>query len=249
MMNENMKSSICERAEEMVAYLYGEASEREASDLERHTKHCAACRDELAAFSRVRHDVIEWRNQSLPSFEFSQQVVPLVLEAEDATRKRSVLAALREFFTLSPVWMRAATAMAVVIVCALVVFTVAHFYEQPRQVIVERVVPAGPTQAQLEEMVNRRAEELRRKEKQEAELSAQVKQPVGVAQDNGTAARVKAKRSAGTSTTIAKQQRSETPDKVYASQEARQQLAELVQRQKEDDGLPQLSDLVDDSNQ
>lgn len=248
MMNENPESRVCERAEEMVAYLYGEASEREACDFERHAKHCISCRDELAALSRVRHEVVEWRNRSLPSFEFSQQVAPPVSQAVDFTRKRSVFGALREFFALSPMWMRAATAMAVVIVCALVVFTVARFYEQPRQVIVERIVPTGPTQAQLEEMVNKRAEELRRKEKEAAEISAQDKPAVDVARETGTVAGLKTRRSTGTPATVARRQNRETPNKVYASQEVRQQLAELVQRQKEDDNLPQLSDLVDDSN-
>ncbi|HEV7844154.1 MAG TPA: zf-HC2 domain-containing protein [Pyrinomonadaceae bacterium] len=249
MMKENLKQSVsCARAEDLVTYLYGEASKSEAVEFERHIERCDSCRNELAAFSRVREDVIEWRNQSLPSFESSHAVAPVLSEAPVATRKRSALAAFREFFTLSPIWMRAATAMAVIVVCALLVFTVAHFSETPGTVV--KVVPTGPTQAEVSEMVKKQAEELRRKEQQEAAVIVPEQRSAEVLKGNGAAPPVKTKRSAGSqSSAVAKKQNQDTPDKVKSSQEVRQQLAELVQRQKEDDGLPRLSDLIDDSNE
>lgn len=248
-MKEKLEQSVaCARAEDLVTYLYGEASESEAVEFERHIKQCDSCSNELAAFSRVREDVVEWRNQSLPSFESSHAIAPVLTEAPVAARQRSALAALREFFALSPMWMRAATAMAVIVVCALLVFTVAHFTETPTTIV--KVVPTGPTQAELDAMVKKQAEELRRKEQQEAIASVPEKPSVEVAKGNGAAPTVVSKRSTGSqSSAVAKQQNRVTPDKVKSSQEARQQLAELVQRQKEDDGLPRLSDLIDDSNE
>lgn len=247
-MKENLQNVSCARAEDLVTYLYGEASRSEAVEFEGHMEHCDSCRNELAAFSRVREDVVEWRNQSLPSFESSSAIAPALSGASVATPKRSALAALREFFTLSPMWMRAATAASMIVVCALLVFTVAHFSETPRTIV--KVVPTGPTQAELDAMVQKQAEELRRKEQQEASASVPEKRLVEVPVENNVVTRPKLKRSATSQSTVAlKQQNRSTPDNVSSSQAARQQLAELVQRQKEDDGLPRLSDLIDDSNE
>lgn len=248
MIKENTESGACARAEDLVTYLYGEASEREAYDFRRHAEHCSACRDELTAFSRVREGVVEWRNLSLPAFEFSQQPAPALSEAATKPRAHSALRALREFFALSPMWMRAATAVAVLAVCALVVFTVVHFSQQPQQTVVQKDVQTGPTQAQIEVMANKRAEELRQQEKRDAEASAPEKSSVAVVKDSAPpAAPVKAKRAARPQM-LAKQSQRAVPNRVNSSQEARQQLAELVQNQKEEDNLPRLSDLIDDSN-
>lgn len=242
------QSAPCACADDLVTYLYGEASKSEAVEFERHMEHCDSCRNEMAAFSRVHEDIVEWRNQSLPSFESSHAVAHALPEAAAAPRKRSAMAALREFFTLSPLWMRAATAVAVIVVCALMVFTVAHFSEQRGTMV--QVVPTAPTQAQLDEMLKQRAEELRRKQEQEAKASATEQRPVEVVKDNGTAPAPKVKSPTGSkSSALAQQRNREKPATVKASQEARQQLAELVQRSKEDDGLPRLSDLIDDSNE
>ena len=250
-MKENLQNVACDRAEDLVAYLYGEASQSEAIEFKRHMEKCHSCAAELAAFSSVREDVIEWRNQSLPSFETSH--AQLFSEAKVLAGKRSALDALREFFMLAPAWMRAATAMAAVAICALVVFTVAHFSEQPKTVV--KVVPTAPTESQVNALVNERVEELRRKEQEakavpEPVAPLQRERTVLTASDNGAAKRTKAVRPNINSTQIAKQQQSRSKtDKLKASQEARQQLAELVQTTKEDDSLPRLSDLIEDSNE
>jgi anti-sigma factor RsiW len=247
-MKEKLEQTIpCARAQDLVTYLYDEASELEAAEFKRHLEQCASCGSELAAFRSVRAEVVEWRNQSLPSFDALN--TRAALENAVAPRRRSALAALREFFTLAPAWMRAATAFAAVLVCALVVFTAKYLYE-PRQTIVQ----VTPTQAQVDEMVKQQvAEELRRRE-QEAKVKevAPDKPSVAVAANNGSATAVlpKVKRpSQQPAVTLAQQRQRGVTDKAQESrQEARQQLAELVQTSKEDDGLPRLSDLIDDAN-
>lgn len=239
----------CARAEDLVTYLYGEASEQEAAEFKRHMEQCNSCCVEMAAFSRAREDVVEWRNQSLPSFEFSRAVAPAYSEAADAVRKRAAMAALRQFFMLAPAWMRAATAVAALVICALVVFTAIHFSEQPGTLV--QVSTQAPTEAQADEMTKRRAEELRQKGVQEAiekqAALAQEKPPVESVKDNNASPRTKSRRPTVSSVASAQQKRM-APDKAKASQEARQQLAELVQTSKEDDGLPRLSDLIDDAS-
>jgi anti-sigma factor RsiW len=248
MMRENDEERACERAEDLVAYLYGEASEHEAREFQSHMEHCPACLDEFSAFRRVHEDVVEWRNRSLPFFESSRAVAPVFSAASEAERGRSALAALREFFKLSPMWMRAATAAAALVVCALLVFAVTRFYRQPETVV--KVVQTGPTEAEVKEMVTRRAEELLRNEKQEIKPS--TPQPQAVARQKDVAKPVSRKTPGAAISTVAsaKQQKNVlTPGKASSSQAARQQLAELMQRTKEDDGIPRLSDLLEDSNE
>jgi anti-sigma factor RsiW len=120
----------CGSAEELVAYLYGEATPDEAKAFRQHLTGCAACRDELAAFGGVREAVGEWRAEALsavPPLNIEEALTPLVGPAPLAPeRKRSAAAALREFFSLSPLWLQAGAAAAALVVCALAALTLAR---------------------------------------------------------------------------------------------------------------------------
>ena len=80
----------CERASDLIAFLYNEADEREKRDFQLHLNECSTCREEVASFGVVRESIIEWRDEALAGF-VSQPV------ATKAPRK-SALAALRQFF-------------------------------------------------------------------------------------------------------------------------------------------------------
>jgi Putative zinc-finger len=153
MMQETSSTNLCARAEDLVAYLYNEATRDEAKDFETHLHECASCRTELATFGNVREAMGEWREQALgslasPAFEadatqaFASVVVP--------ARRRLALVALREFFTLSPAWMRAATAALALVFCALAAIAVAYFVRQPQTVIVEKQINSGYTEEELQ---------------------------------------------------------------------------------------------------
>ena len=101
----------CERASDLIAFLYNEADERERRDFQLHLNECSTCREEAASFGVVRESITAWRDEALAGF-VSQPVVT------QATRK-SALAALRQFFDLSPLWLKSATAFAVVVFCVL----------------------------------------------------------------------------------------------------------------------------------
>lgn len=131
MSQENDFTRTCERADDMIAYLYGETSQSEAKDFERHIENCAACRTESSAFADVRASIGAWRKQSLGALAFPiSETTPApafnAVRAERAGRRPSALAALREFFTLSPAWMRAATAVLSIAVCAVMTVAIAH---------------------------------------------------------------------------------------------------------------------------
>ena len=125
----------CVRAADLVAYLYGEAGEREAKGFEQHLGGCRACREELSAFGVVRGAVGAWRREALgvaPSVALGAALADGAVSAGGGrrlsapARKRTAAAALREFFTLSPMWLRAGALAATLSVCALAGLTLAR---------------------------------------------------------------------------------------------------------------------------
>lgn len=112
-MNEMNNSPNCERASDLIAFLYSEASESETRDFELHMKECAGCREEVASFGVVRESITAWRDEALSGFVST----PLAATA----RTKSAIAALRQFFDLSPLWLKAAAGFAVVAFCVLAV--------------------------------------------------------------------------------------------------------------------------------
>ena len=126
---------VCHRAEDLVTYLYGESPESEARDFRAHLQQCDACRNEFAIFNQMHESIRVWRNEALgTSFD------PAAIVAEPAVhstrfvhheRRLSALAALREFFSVSPLWLRGATAFAGLLFCALVVFAIYGNRQRP----------------------------------------------------------------------------------------------------------------------
>jgi anti-sigma factor RsiW len=117
-MNETMKTPACERGSDLIAFLYGEANEQEAQDFERHLGLCRDCRSEMASFGHVRESISLWKEEALAGFVSPQVVAPV--------RKKSAVSALREFFDLSPWWMKGAVGFAGIIFCVMVVMVVAR---------------------------------------------------------------------------------------------------------------------------
>ncbi len=109
-MNERQNSPGCERATDLIAFLYGEADERQANDFQLHLQRCSSCREEVASLGVVRESVTAWRDEALSGFVSTPVAQP---------KTKSALAALRQFFDLSPLWLKGATAFAAVTFCVL----------------------------------------------------------------------------------------------------------------------------------
>jgi len=182
----------CGRAEDLLAYLYGESEPAEAADFRRHLADCAACVEDLAAFGGVRASVGEWREEvmrSIPALNVAERVAPFAvstktetraadvtyaIESDRArTRTRSASAALREFFSLAPMWLRAATATAAVVFCALAALTLARaevrwdsngfaFNTGVAERVIEKQTPSpepkGFTQEQIDALIRQSVE-------------------------------------------------------------------------------------------
>ena len=140
-MNEMNNSPNCERAPDLIAFVYNEVTESEARDFELHLKGCAACRQEVAAFGVVRESITAWRDEALSGFVST----PVATTA----KKKSAIAALREFFELSPLWLKGAAGFAVVAFCVLAALAITNRTERSSA----QPTVAGYTQQDVERLV------------------------------------------------------------------------------------------------
>jgi anti-sigma factor RsiW len=240
-------TSSCAKAEELVAYLYNEASEREAKEFESHMRACASCEAELTAFGHVRSSIAVWRNQALGSVEFkasADEITPATELRKASPRRASAMTAIREFFALSPVWLRAATALASLAICALVVWAAVRALESPRVLLVEKVVEKGPTQAEVDALVERRVrEELAARNNQPETTSKEIVVPVNE-QRPSTIAQSAPGRSAARRTLAPGRKPAQVSTQEY--EELARDLQLVPTRDEED--LPRLIDLMDEAN-
>ena len=100
-----MSENTCERAPDLMAFLYHEMDERETRGFRLHLQQCSSCREEAASLGVVRESIIAWRDEALAGF---------VSTPVTTKPRKSALAALRQFFDLSPLWLKGATALAMV---------------------------------------------------------------------------------------------------------------------------------------
>lgn len=141
---------VCGRSEDLVGFLYGELNEAEAQVFHRHLQDCMSCNSEVISFGDIRRSVIAWRNESLGAWSPQAAVNPV--------RGRSAAAALREFFNLSPVWLKAAVGFASILFCIFAVLAVSGLRRPPLSV----VATTGENQPSTEEinaMVERRVQD------------------------------------------------------------------------------------------
>lgn len=129
-MNLATNASICARSDDLISFLYGEASEREAQEFNQHLTQCRSCRSEVASFNALRESIGTWRQEALTGF--ASAGVPATT---DTVRKRSAIAAIRAFLDLSPLWMRGAVAFATAIFCLLAVLALGRIATRKDQAL------------------------------------------------------------------------------------------------------------------
>jgi hypothetical protein len=107
-MSNKPETPNCNMHEALVSYLYDEATAEEIGVVKAHLTQCAACKQELQSFERVRGMLQQWQLDDLP-------VVRVV--AERSSGARSVLGLVKELFSLTPLWAKglAAVAMAMLV--------------------------------------------------------------------------------------------------------------------------------------
>jgi hypothetical protein len=111
-MGDKQQTPDCDMHEALVSYLYKEATDEESGRVEAHLTKCAACRDELMSFERVRSMLQQWQLDDLP-------VVRVVAERDEGGR--SMLAQFKKLLSVTPIWVKAlgAVAMAVFVLAVI----------------------------------------------------------------------------------------------------------------------------------
>jgi anti-sigma factor RsiW len=144
----------CNRKEELVAYLYDEATVAERASFELHLGECEPCDAELNAFGRVRDEMSTWQVGFAPHTEL---VLP-----------RGKMEVLREFISLFPVWARGLAmtgAAAAVVLLALAV----NGGNAANENLASSGQQAALSQQQIEALVKNALAEERTKMQQEAQ--------------------------------------------------------------------------------
>jgi len=152
---------ICERGNDLIAFLYGEIDEGAARNFERHLLNCAECEAELGAFKQIRSSVGAWRQQSVGAARASSVSAPPAVERASDLGKPSAIATIREFLRLSPLWIKASIAFASVLFCVISVLALAHLFENPKSVVVgdEKRYTEKELQAKIEDAVKSRLQD------------------------------------------------------------------------------------------
>lgn len=149
-MKEKAFERNCHMHEALVSYLYGEISAEEAARFEEHLSACAICRDELAAFERVRGALEAWRLDELPALHIAY--------AEQ--RRRPALEVIKELLGIAPFWMKGLGAAMAAMLLLAVMGTELHIGKDGftlRMSILsrsERAPKPGPSEEEIRAMVS-----------------------------------------------------------------------------------------------
>ncbi|HKY29906.1 MAG TPA: zf-HC2 domain-containing protein [Pyrinomonadaceae bacterium] len=127
-MQEISGAQKCDRENDLITFLYGECNETEARNFEQHLRTCSVCESDLAGFNRVRKSMTAWRSEVLGVTE-TVKSSPIAMEPI-VTRQRSAVAAIREFFNLSPLWLKGAVAFASILFCLFAALTIFNMRKQ-----------------------------------------------------------------------------------------------------------------------
>ncbi|MEP6635659.1 MAG: hypothetical protein ABJB97_02960 [Acidobacteriota bacterium] len=170
-MAEKASDPGCARTNDLVAFLYDEVNEYEARDFELHVQDCSDCKSEFLEFKQIRQSVVAWREESLnviPASVVGRNTLAVSAGSRpDPAKNRSAIAAVRQFFALSPLWMKGAVACAFVLFCVVASLAVSHLLENSQRALVanERLYTESELKAKIEERIQSLAQlKLRRDE-------------------------------------------------------------------------------------
>jgi hypothetical protein len=128
-----MKDTIettCDRSDDLIAFLYHELGEQDARNFQQHVPQCGRCESEIRSFGEIRQSIVSWRDASLGAAWSTDAVTDrqtaFAAPAAEVRIRPSALAAIREFFSLSPIWMKGAAVFASLLFCVCAVMAIAY---------------------------------------------------------------------------------------------------------------------------
>ena|SRR5437773_331564 len=131
----DVNNHVCDRTDDLVAFLYHELDEKDARSFELHVSECAGCERELASFGAVRESIVSWRDASLGTTWAPSSVNEDRQPVFETITRPSAFAAIQGFFNLSPLWLKGAAAFASVLFCVCAVLAIAYVKSQTSNVV------------------------------------------------------------------------------------------------------------------
>lgn len=122
----------CERENDLIEFLHGELDEPAAQEFERHLTNCADCESEFREFKQIRSSVLAWRQETVGAAAVTSVSASQALGRASDLGKPLAMAALRQFFDLSPLWMKGSIAFASVLFCVVSALALVHLFENPK---------------------------------------------------------------------------------------------------------------------
>lgn len=163
-MKKEVDGAVCGRENDLIAFLYGELDSSESTVFRGHMQKCQSCTAELAEFTNIRESVVAWRDEALVGVT-SPAVQATSVHKFDVA-KPGALAALREFFNLSPLWLKGAVVFASLLFCLFAVLAVARLRERPTPPVANNSSPRSYSEREFNATVERRVkEEIQRNQK------------------------------------------------------------------------------------
>lgn len=123
-MKEEVHARDCGRENDLIAFLYGELDPAEITVFRSHMQECLSCSAELREFTNIRESVVAWRDESLMGITWPAVQTSAVVRADRPGP--TALTALREFFNLSPLWMKGSVVFASLLFCLFAVLAAAR---------------------------------------------------------------------------------------------------------------------------
>lgn len=154
-MKEEVNAPACGRENDLIAFLYGELERDDENAFKLHLLECGGCHTEVEGLGCVRESVVAWRDESLGGVTLPFH------SAEVASRQTrpSAIAALRQFFDLSPAWLKGAVVFGSLLFCFFAVLAVARWQQPPAVQVVANGNNKTYSDKELQAVVDRRVQE------------------------------------------------------------------------------------------
>jgi hypothetical protein len=143
----------CGRENDLIAFLYDELDPDERISFRSHVQKCLSCSAEMADFTNIRESVVAWRDEALVGVT-SPAIQPAIVKT-----RPSALSALREFFNLSPLWLKGAVVFASVLFCLFAVVAGARWRDGGPAPVAEDPSIKKYSDQELKAVVDRRVQD------------------------------------------------------------------------------------------
>lgn len=156
-MKEEVYAPDCGRENELIAFLYGELDPEETIIFRSHMQECQSCSAELREFTGIRESVVAWRNEALGGVALPAVQPSTVARADLA--QPGALTALREFFNLSPTWLKGAVVFASLLFCLFAVLAATRLRDTTTTPSAANSNDKTRTEKELNAIVERRVQD------------------------------------------------------------------------------------------